>query len=300
MSVGFLFVKPAVSTSTPPEIIYDSNGIPSVYYGEQIGYQGNPVTTSLRLMYYQDNFHWSKNATILQYIKSSSNWLIINAKQYGSYSLYEYSFPFRYNVVPPWHSALAQGLAIQALLKSYQITQNETYLNQTIPLLNSFYVDVKYGGITLKTDNQGWWYEEYASSKGENPRVLNGMMYDLVALYEYYNYTGNSKAKFLFDQGVVSLKNNISTYDANGSSYYDSQRSLLATPYYQKVHVDLLGKLYAMTGESVFKQYRDKWEIYLESYENKSTSIPEFGILSGMIVIISLIGSVVISKKYRL
>lgn len=261
-----------VKESIPPEILNDSNGIPFVYYGNTTGYQRNPVTTSEALSYYCGTFIQTDNVTQLQYLKNNANWLVDNARQYGNYSLLEYNFPYRYNLSPPWHSALAQGLAIQALTKAYKITNNDTYLDATALLLNSFYVDVKDGGITEKTNNSGWWYEEYAGNGSENPRVLNGMMLDLLALHDYNNSTGSKQANYLFNQGVLALKNNIDTYDNNGSSYYDSLK-FPATPFYQKLHVDLLDKLYKITGEPILKKYHDKWKSYLESQVNSTLTL---------------------------
>jgi hypothetical protein len=243
--------------------MFDSYGIPLVYYGSIVGYQRNPLITANYLISYGDKYTQTKNSTQLGYLKNSANWLIVNAKQYDNYSLYEYDFPYVYNLTPPWHSALSQGSAIDALTKAYQITQNETYLNATLPLLNSFYLDINNGGITEKTKNQGWWYEEYPEKNGINPRVLNGMMYVLVDMYDYYNYTHSSEAKYLFDQGVLALRNNIGVYDADGNSYYDSLRTTLASPFYMKVHIDLLDKLYKITGEPIFKKYHDKWMLYV-------------------------------------
>lgn len=254
------------------EIINDSSGIPLVYYGNTTGYQRNPVTTSLVLIDYYNAYVQTKNITKLQYLQNNANWLVVNAKQYGNYSLFEYEFPYRYNLNPPWHSALAQGLAIQSLTKAYQITKNATYLDATKPLLNSFYVDVNDNGITEKTNSTGWWYEEYTGKDSKNPRVLNGMMLDLLALYDYYNYTGNTKSKYLFNQGVLGLKNNISIYDDNGSSYYDAFK-LPATLFYQKLHVDLLDKLYNLTGEPILKKYHDRWESHMQSRENNTASV---------------------------
>ncbi len=51
--------------------------------------------------------------------------------------------------------------------------------------MNSFYIDVKDGGVTEKSNDKGWWYEEYAGKGGKNPRVLNEMEYTLLGLYDY-------------------------------------------------------------------------------------------------------------------
>jgi heparosan-N-sulfate-glucuronate 5-epimerase len=291
-------INQANAETTPPKIIYDSSGIPLVYYGNQTGYQRNPVTISGYLIHICDNFIQTKDLIQLEYLKNNANWLIVNAKPYGNYSLLEYEFPFTYNMNPPWHSAMAQGLAIKALTKAYGITHNSTYINATIPLLNSFYVDVKDGGITEKTTDSGWWYEEYAGNGGQNPRVLNGMMNVLVSLHDYYNYTQNAKADYLFNQGVIALKNNIESYDHNGDSYYDSRKTTSPLSY-QKVHVDLLAGLYEITGDPIFKKYHDKWQLYIESNENKSASTPEFGSIAGLIIVASTIGILIIPKRFR-
>lgn len=128
-------------------------------------------------------------------------------------------------------------------------------------LLNSFFVEVKDGGVTYKTSQNGWWYEEYADNGGKDSRVLNGMMFAVLGIHEYYEYTNDSDAKYLFDQGILSLKMSISKYDNNGHSYYD----ILKNPpeKYHKVHKQL-DMLYNITNEEIFKEYRDKWASYIE------------------------------------
>ncbi len=66
-------------------------------------------------------------------------------------------------------------------------------------LLNSFFIEVKKSsivGVTYKAPFNGW-YEEYAGKGGKESRVLNGMRYPLLGIYDYYNYTHGSEAKYL-------------------------------------------------------------------------------------------------------
>ena len=262
------------------DILYDSGGIPLVYYGKEIGFQRNPVTISNFLISICDNFEKFKDPKKLEHLQNNANWLIVNSKHYGNYSLLEYGMPYSYNMTAPWRSALAQGLAVQALTESYEITHNATYLDATEPMLNSFYVEVKDGGITYKTMDSGWWYEEYADEGGKNPRVLNGMMWDMASLYYHYNYTGSKKSEFLFNQGLPALTKSLSSYDNNGSSYYDSLKTQ-STDAYNRIHIGLLDKLYVLTGQPIFKQYRDKWEKYRESHETESGSVPQSHQIAG-------------------
>jgi heparosan-N-sulfate-glucuronate 5-epimerase len=189
---------------------------------------------------------------------------VANAINYGNYSILEYDFPWPiYNMTPKWRSGMAQGQAIQALVKAHEITGDANYIDTAHMLLNSFFVKVKDGGVTYKTPT-GWWYEEYADIGGKESRVLNGMMYTLLGIHEYYQYTGDNNAKHLFDQGIVALKNNLSLYDHNGYSYYD----ILGSPAweYHNVHIELSGQLYNITKEKTFKEYHDKWQNFKEPY----------------------------------
>src|SRR5207247_187919 len=206
-------------------------------------------------------------------MKNIANWLVTNAKHHGDYAILEYEFPFSYNMTAPWRSAMAQGFALNGLLDAYQVTQNYTYFDTAKLLLNSFYVDVKDGGVTEKSTDYGWWYELFADEGGQNPRVLNGMMFTVLELHEYYTHTRDSRAKFLYDQVILYLKNNLATYDGNGYTYYDSLKTI-ATHFYHKIHVDLLDKLYNLTSDPLFKKYRDKWKLYSQEYAKNSPSTP--------------------------
>lgn len=92
----------------------------------------------------------------------------------------------------------------------------------------------------------------------EESRVLNGMLFALIGVYEYYKYTDDADAKLIFDKGINNVKENLAKYDdGKGSSYYD----ILHTPpdKYHLIHVDLLNKLYDITGEEIFREYSEKW-----------------------------------------
>lgn len=193
-----------------------------------------------------------------QILINNADWLVANAVSKGDYSLFEYSFDWpQYGLEAPWHSAMAQGQALQAPVRAHQVSGDEKYLETARAVIKSFSIDVKDGGITYKTAEDGWWYEEYASAQGRHPYVLNGMMYTFLGLYEYYEYTKDSDALRLFDLGIVSLEKNLPKYDQDGSSYYD----ILGNPSweYHNVHIRLSRRLYEITNEDTFKDFHDRW-----------------------------------------
>jgi hypothetical protein len=157
---------------------------------------------------------------------------------------------------------MAQTEAIVPLLNAYKITHDEIYLTTARNLLNVLFIEINDPckcGITYKTLGNGWWYEEYANGHLEGPKVLNGMMFAILNIYHYYNFTQDRDALYLFNQGILSLKNNLHNYDKNGNySSYDKNHEFAPLGYHE-MHICLLEKLHYITEEDLFKQYHDKW-----------------------------------------
>jgi len=241
-------------------VLIDDSGIPIVDYGGYIGKQRNPVSISQQAFVYEQEYKRTGNNRSKQLLLNCADWLVNNAVRYNNYTIWEYNFPWTYNMSPPWRSGMAQGQGVQALTKAYNLTGNEKYLKAAKTALNAFYIEVKDGGVTLK-ENDGWWYEEYADENGSNSRVLNGMIFALLGIHEYYEQTGDEDAKHLFNKGIIALKNHLSDYDTGSWTYYDALGNL-ASKKYHNIHIAQLSELYNITGDPIFKEYYDKWKSY--------------------------------------
>jgi hypothetical protein len=155
---------------------------------------------------------------------------------------------------------MANGEALQAMIRAHEITHDQKYLEIAKLLLNSFFVEVKDGGVTFK-DNYGWWYEEYAHAEGKNSRVLNGMIYALIGINDYFEYTNDPDAKYLFDKGISALKHDIALYDAEHFTYYDILKRPASIKYHN-VHVKYLAELLEIANDPLLREYHDKWAAY--------------------------------------
>jgi heparosan-N-sulfate-glucuronate 5-epimerase len=251
-----------VLCDTAPRTLCDRKGLAYQDYGTDIGIHLNPLRTASKALHYYEDYIKNGNETAKTLLLNNANWIVNNSKSFGNYSVLEYEFPYPdYKLEPGWHSAIAQGRAIEALIRAHNITDDERYIDTAKMLLNSFFIEVKVGGVTYKTNDEGWWYEEYPSKSKEaiNPRVLNGMMSALLSIYEYFNYTRDPMAKHLFDQGILALENNLPHYNNNGYSYYDILGND-AKPGYHQLHVKYLRILYDITEKPTFKKYHDIWK----------------------------------------
>jgi len=240
----------------------DNKGIPFVKYGIvngiDIGTQRNPITTCTMVDYCYNKYQKTSNEKFRRQLINNADWLIENAVKRDDYLIFRYNFPWpKYDIQKPWYSGMAQGRALQALIKVHKVTNDQKYIDAAKLLLKAFYVEVNDGGVTYKSEDNGWWYEEYAAANGKVSHVLNGMMYTLLGMYEFYDYTKDPDAKILFDKGIISLKNNLPKYDDDGFSLYD----LLGKPSgaYHPIHIDQLKQLFIIINENIFKQYADKW-----------------------------------------
>ncbi len=262
VSFVFLYWKGTVH-SVRITITEDEMGIPITDYGysegNYLGIQRSPTDTANYAMKNYKNYKNSGDEKAKQFLINNADWLIDNMELRENYSLFYWDFPWpTYDLPSNWRSALSQGKGISALLNAYEVTNDKKYLDASKLLINSFFVEVKDGGVTYKTQNYGWWYEEYSHEEGLKSRVLNGHMFTLLGIYDYYNVTKNPEAKYLFDQGIIALKNELPKYDFGNYSYYD----VLGNPAraYHEVHTRLLDELYKITNEEIFSEYSEKWK----------------------------------------
>lgn len=281
-------------------IVEDSKGIPYVNYGHfdktDVGFQRSPVTIAQKAISNFYEFMRTGEEKYKDLLINNANWIIDNAvyNPAGNFSILKYMFPWPvYNLTAPWHSAMAQAQAIEALVYAYDITRNIKYADAAKLLLNSFFVEVKEGGVTYrdasstslhKNDNpnlnhsttkenatdvesgNGWWYELFAGNNNDAvvSRVLNGHMFTLLSIYKYYNYTHDEDAKHIFNQGIIALKDNLPRYDNESFSHYDILNTN-PTFRYHYYHIKVLKQLYDITHEQIFLDYSKKWSDYFKS-----------------------------------
>jgi hypothetical protein len=250
---------------------YDNLGVPIVDYGyvgeNYIGPQRNPLVIANYALSLDNKYNRTHDEELLQRFMNNADWLVENAISKGNYSILPFNFPRPdYNLEPPWQSSAAQGEALQVLVRANGITGDKKYLDTAKSLLNAFFIEVKDNGVAYKTQEQGWWYEAFAGNKTLGPRLLGGMMNALLGIYEYYQYTKDPAAKYLFDQGILALKNNLPNYEFFQGTY--STQSILSNhtnPAPLNVHLNharQLGLLYDISGEQMLKTYHDIWSNY--------------------------------------
>jgi hypothetical protein len=247
---------------------FDSDGIPLnktyidvtekeyVYFPISIGQVGLSVYhTYLR----------SKSELDKQRFLKFAEWFRAQAvveKELGARWLTDVPLP-QYRNPGPWPSAFSQSRAISILLRGYQLTENEKYLQLAEEALLSYTKPVSEGGVTSFTTH-GPFYEEYTAD--QPTLVLNGMIFALFGIMDFIRvYPENTIAIKIYDNGIETLKKILPEFDMGYWTRYNLCQAKWypeidpATVGYQRLHISQLEVLFRFTGDDIFNEYANKF-----------------------------------------
>ena len=262
-----------LSTVSAEQVIDDNGVIMYIYPGFQHSVY-NPLTLSSGGLSYLKEYENTGDTVSKEHFINTANWLVNNAKdkEEGKYSIWEYDFTWPwYNneLTPPYYSGYAQAVGIVVLARAYDLTGNQIYLDEANKAFQSFLFDYNDGGVTSIEDDGGDSMFLHLSAKPGFPKTyaLNGHTGSLLHLWQYYELTGDPRAKSIFDKGINFLKHNLWMYDTGSWSLYDltliNKSENLSNDVYHKHLIDHLTKLYDITGESILQEYADRFNKYL-------------------------------------
>ena len=235
-------------------------GIPLIYYGTvdgvYLGYQPAPhgVAQAARQEFYA--YERTRSGENLSRALFLVDYLLNTSVDRGEYLVWEYPFPWPpYGLEAGWRGSLCQAGVLKALMLAYKHTGEERYRIASEKVLRAFSVPVERGGL-LKLRDGYCWYPEYV--REQPPYVLNGFITTLLWLKEYADYFNSTEALERYSCGVKALRRFLPVYDAGDWSYYDAE-GRLANEHYHRMHIWQLGVMYNLTGEEMFRKYRERW-----------------------------------------
>ncbi|MBN2031004.1 hypothetical protein JW824_12265 [bacterium] len=247
--------------ANPP---FNFDGVPVVDYGEDVGRQENPVTIA---QYGLDNWELylqTQDGKYIDVLLIQSDWLVDhqeNGKWAYNFEIHERSLQ------KGWISAMAQGQAISLLLRAWQFTEDSSYFQSAQESLSLFKLDLKENGVSFYESDSSIWFEEYPDPF--NPtHVLNGHIWALFGLWDYYRVTHDSVARQLFDAGIQAVEDQIDCYDTGYWVLYEQKPLRLVSGSYMDLQIDQMVVLYALTQHEVFDVYAKKWYGYFNNKKN--------------------------------
>jgi len=279
---------------------YDAEGIPLLDYRGRIGPQYNPIAIA---QYGLGNYNLWKQAAESEKTAGApslprsvrqgwgraedrkrkffliADWLCSHLEPNAhGLSVWNHHFDWEYRdtLKAPWYSALAQGQGISVLLRAHLMRADKDradkesgdarYLDAARRAFASFQHPIDQGGVAFTDASGDLWFEEYIVSPPTH--ILNGFIWALWGVYDYYLATRDNAAHDLFSRGVRTLLHNLARYDLGFWSLYEQSGTrlpMVASAFYHRLHIVQLRVMHRLTGEPEFARIADRWEDYTRS-----------------------------------
>ena len=236
---------------------FDENGIPFLVESDRnyysVVYVIQYALIQLEHIYVKDDV-----ANREKIITNCLEWILNNAEEFNGSLVWRSESNHHYHLEKGWISSMYQGQAISLFLRAYQHFKQDKYLNIAHRIFPFFEGDYEDGGVKRVDKNGYLWFEEYPTNPPSY--VLNGFIYTIFGILDYYRVTEDSRAKEIYDECIRTLVANVHKYDRFYWSVYDQLKVELVSYYYQKnVHIPLMQIMFELTNEKVFLDLNKKW-----------------------------------------
>ncbi|MDP3974685.1 MAG: D-glucuronyl C5-epimerase family protein [Candidatus Jorgensenbacteria bacterium] len=244
----------------------DEHGVILFDYFFDIGRQYNPLAIAQYGLGHWNLYLKTKDQKHLTEAKQQAEWLVANLEpNEKGLKVWKHKFPWHYkfSLAPGWYSGHAQGTGISLLARLYKETNDARYLDAARDAFPALSVDIENGGVLYRDAEGGVWLEEYLVP--EPTRILNGYLWALWGVWDYWLLTKDDKARSLWNDCVATIEKNVYRYDLGFWSRYDLSRQLLpmiASPYYHSLHVVQLRATSRIAGSEHLESRAKRWEKY--------------------------------------
>ena len=256
---------------------YDEQGIPLLDYHGAVGKQYNPIAIAQYGLGNHNLYCRTGRQERRDKFLAVADWLAGNLEEtpHGTRVWYHhFDWEYRDRLKAPWYSALAQGQGLSVLLRAHRETGRAGYLDAAEAAFHTFRRQIGEGGVVY-TDTRGYvWFEEAIVDPPTH--ILNGFVWASWGVYDRMLHNGDPEAARLFEQAVRTLRDNLPAFDAGFWSLYEqsgTRLKMLASPFYQRLHIAQLRVMHRLTGEPAFARFADRWEAYGRSRLKRTAAL---------------------------
>jgi hypothetical protein len=248
-----------------PSGLTDSSGVRMFRLAGNPTVYNHPVGQANLSIAYLDNYRRTGNTTYLRRAQANAQRLIDRRVESRGGWYFPYDFDFAVHgdttqtLKAPWYSGMAQGVALSAFTRLYQVTHDPAWkaaADATFASLDTGPVSGEPFGSWV-TSTGDLWLEEYPRSPVANSeRVLNGHIYAAFGVYDYAQLTGSARAMRLYDGALTTVARYLmsSFRTPQWASLYSLRHRLPTTTYHQK-HVLQLLYLQHQTGRPIYTSW---------------------------------------------
>lgn len=240
---------------------FDSAGIPQKLYRRQ-GPQYNPLFIAWWGLYTLERYLRNGDQYDLEKSLAQVRWLKANAQSRADGAVvWPCYFTWREGrcvLESGWISAMYQGVVISLLVRGYRVTGEKELLDLCMKGIRVFHQSVEEGGV--RTVERGYaLYEEYPAFP--LPRVLDGLLFSLLGLYDLAAQTHASDVATLLTQGIEGLNASIGMWDYRGKWSWYGTHGYLCPPQYHTLNYLLLQILGRLTNDARLMAHAAQWNV---------------------------------------
>lgn len=256
---------PYVTAGVPPLPTgenFESNGVAIRRYDGVV--HNHPVAQAQLVLSMLSGYALTSNSEYLRIARANADRLLMYAVPSRGGLFFPYPFKFALHggsdvMTAPWYSGMAQGQALSAFCRLFEVTEDGIYLNAAMEAFESLKL--------LKSNSEPWvtridahgyaWFEEYADATTRTDFTFNGHLFGVYGCYDYFRLTGTEEARRLYQIGLTTVKRYADTIRTPGwISKYCLRHETLSISYHN-VHVKELYKMFDMTGDIYFASLGD-------------------------------------------
>lgn len=196
---------------------------------------------------------------------AQASWLLTHQAHFVNHTA-GWTIPFRiHHCDQPQYllAASAQGLGISVLIRAYQLTSDDTFLQATQKVVQTFELDILDGGINTPIGDNGIFFEEIAAYPAVHS--LSGHLLAMLALYDYVAISRDNKIASLIKSSDTALHAIIDEFDTGYWTYTELLHKYLASRLHHSLHIHLLEALAAYTSCQHCTMLARRWKGYQNS-----------------------------------
>jgi len=258
---------------------HDSDGIPMLDYRGAIGLQYNPIAIAQWGLSNYNQFCATGDEIRSFKTLKAADWLCdhLEKNPHGLWVWnHHFNWDYRDTLKAPWYSGLAQGHGVSLLLRAHAHSGDNRYLHAANQAFVALTRPIAEGGVLFEDEDKNLWIEEYLVSPPTH--ILNGFMWALWGVFDFWRARADSSAKEIFDRGVDTLVRNLARFDTGYWSLYEqsgTRLQMLASPFYHRLHIVQLQIMAKLTGEAEFARGAERWDNYAKHRTNRTRALIE-------------------------
>lgn len=155
-------------------------------------------------------------------------------------------------------SARTQSVGLSVLIRAFQLTGSQEFLDGIQRVIRTFELDILDGGVCAPIGSNGVCFEEMAVYP--TAHALSGSIFALLGLYDHLQFAHNTDIERLFQRGMATLHELLGEWESGSWTRTNLLDRELATPAQHDLHIALLEALARISGCEHCAQVAARWK----------------------------------------